>query len=155
MLLFPTALWIQLRIVHDEGYVDHFFIHRVGLFTHAVRQAALAVVGNPQDDRVVGQSAILQRVKDSGDVLVHNGVEIRVEVDVVCLRLRAIQWRELVVGIAGHFLDLRFGRQIIGVVRRELDAEVGEVVTPVTGLLPRWRLHVATWVDADIVRVHQ
>ena len=113
------------------------------------------MVGNPQDDRIIGQPALLQRVQDRGDVLVHHRVEIRVEVDIVRLRLRAIQWRELVVGIAGHFLDLRFGRQIVGVVRRQLDAEVGEVVAPVTGLLPCWRLHVAPWVDADIVRVHQ
>ena len=46
-------LRIQFRIMHDQRYVDHFLIRRVGLLTHAVRQAALAMVGNPQDDRVV------------------------------------------------------------------------------------------------------
>ena len=57
--------------MHDQRYVDHFLIHRVGLFSHAVRQATLAMVGNPQDDRIIGQPALLQRVQDRGDVLVH------------------------------------------------------------------------------------
>jgi len=69
-------------------------------------------------------------------VLVDDGVEIGVEIDVVLARLGAGERRELVVGIARPLLDFRLGRKVVGVIVRQLDAEAGEIFAPVAGLDP-------------------
>jgi hypothetical protein len=58
-------------------------------------------------------------------------VQIGVEIHVVRARLGAAEWRELVVGVARSLLDFRFGRKIVGIVVRQLDAEMGEIIAPV------------------------
>jgi hypothetical protein len=50
-------------------------------------EAALAVIGEAQDDGVVHQPGLFERVEHRRDVLIHDGVKISVKVDVL---LRAL-----------------------------------------------------------------
>ena len=47
-------------IVDNQRDMDHLLIGRVGLLAHAVRQAALAVIGQSQDDRLVDEARFLR-----------------------------------------------------------------------------------------------
>jgi hypothetical protein len=74
-------------------------------------------------------------------MLVDDGVQVGVEVDIVLARLGAVERSELVVRVACLLLDLRLGRKIVGIVVRQFDAEIGEVFAPVAGLDPRGRFN--------------
>src|SRR5271157_437155 len=79
----------------------------------------------------------------------------RTTVDVVLLRLRPVERSEFVVIVARYLLDARLGRQVIGIVGRQLDAEMGEVLTLVADLLPGGRRHQVARVGSDVMRVDQ
>lgn len=135
--------------------MDHLLVHRISLLAHAMGQAAFAVVGESKNDGAVQQTGFLQRVEHRHDVLVHDRMQVGIEVDVILASLRSVERCEFVIRVTRALLDFWFGREIVGVVAGQLDPEFGEVLAAVAGLNPGARLHPRPRIEADIVRVHQ
>jgi hypothetical protein len=84
------------------------------------------MVGESEDYGVVGEAALLQRIEQRRNLLVDDGVQVCVEVDVFPGSRLAVERRELPKIIARRFLHARLGREIVGVVRREIDPEIAK-----------------------------
>jgi hypothetical protein len=97
------------------------------------------------------QPGLFERVEHRHDVPVDDGVKIGVEIDVILARLGTVEGREFVVGVARQLLDFWLGRKIVGIVVRQSDAEMSEVLAPVASLLPGARLHPGARIGPDIV----
>ena len=103
----------------------------------------------PQNDRAVHQPGLFQCVEHGPDVPVGQRVEIGIEVHVFAFRLGCLERCEVVVAGARRPLDAGLLQQVVVVVGRQLDAEIGKILMPVARLLPTGR------VDIDVVRVDQ
>jgi hypothetical protein len=82
-------------------------------------------------------------------VPVRHRVEIGIEVHIFALRLSRLERREVVVAGARRPLDAGLLQEVVAIVGRQLDTEIGKVLMPVARLLPTGR------VDIDVVRVDQ
>jgi len=58
----------------------------IGFLAHSVRKPALAVVGHPQNDRLVYQAGLFERVQHFDDVPVDQLVQVGVESHIFALR---------------------------------------------------------------------
>src|SRR6516165_4730036 len=70
----------NVRVTHDQRYVEVLVVDKVALLTKTVRPGELAVVGREEHDRPVGLSGGLERIENGCDVAIDVTETVQVEV---------------------------------------------------------------------------
>ena len=71
-VLVHAAARLQARIAHDQRHAQRRLVHKA-LVVPAVLAHEVAVVGGVDDERIVGQPALVQIVEHAAQVFIHAG----------------------------------------------------------------------------------